>query len=145
MKYTAEIIIDRPVDQVVQLYDNPDNMFMWMEGLQKFEPLSGNQGHPGAKAKFTFQIGKRKVEMIETILTRDFPDDFTVSYEAGQVFNIVKTSFTALPDKKTRYATEQEFNFKGFMKIFGFLMPGAFKKQSIKHLQGFKKFAENES
>jgi uncharacterized protein YndB with AHSA1/START domain len=142
MKYATEIIIDQPVDKVVQLFDNPDNRFKWMEGLQKCEPMSGNQGHPGAKAKFTFQMGKRKVEMVETILTRDFPDDFTVSYEADQVFNIVKTSFTPLLDEKTRYVTEHEFQFKGFMKVFGFLMPGAFKKQSMKYLKDFKKFAE---
>jgi hypothetical protein len=29
------------------------------------------------------------------------------------------------------------------MKIIGFLMPAAFKKQSMKYLNAFKKFAES--
>jgi hypothetical protein len=40
---------------------------------------------------------------------------------------------------------EQEFQFKGFMKIIGFLFPGAFKKQSLKYLVDFKQFAEIEN
>ena len=43
-----------------------------------------------------------------------------------------------------RYTTEQEFQFKGFMKIMAFLMPGAFKKQSMQYLKDFKAFAENQ-
>ena len=39
---------------------------------------------------------------------------------------------------------DQEFRFKGFMKIIGLLMPGAFKKQSKKYLEDFKYFVENE-
>jgi hypothetical protein len=31
------------------------------------------------------------------------------------------------------------------MKIIGFLMPGAFKKESIKYSTQFKNFAENEA
>jgi len=40
--------------------------------------------------------------------------------------------------------SESEFEFAGFgMKLIGFLMPGAFKKQSLKYLTDFKDFAEN--
>ena len=37
---------------------------------------------------------------------------------------------------------EQEFQFKGFMKIVAFIMQGAFKKQSLKYMTAFKTFAE---
>lgn len=36
MKYTAEIEINKPIDTVIELFDNPDNMGKWMEGLQSF-------------------------------------------------------------------------------------------------------------
>ena len=55
----------------------------------------------------------------------------------------VKNKFIKLSDNKTGNITEQEFKFKGFMKLIGFLMPGAFKKQSIKYLEDFKNFAES--
>jgi len=142
MKYTVEIEINSPVDRVVELFDNPDNLKKWMDGLQSFEHLSGTPGQPGAKSRLKFLMGKRELEMIETITVRNLPSEFTGNYEAKGVFNIVKNSFSPLPGNRTRYATEQEFQFKGFMKIIAFLMPGAFTKQSLKYLADFKTFVE---
>ena len=144
MKYTLAVTIDKPVDKVVDLFDNPDNMYKWMEGLQSFEPVSGTPGQPGAKSKLKFKINNREIEMIETITVRNLPEDFTGTYEAGSVFNIVKNKFVSLPDNKTHYIAEQEFRFRGFMKIMALLMPGAFKKQSLQYMNNFKKFAESE-
>jgi uncharacterized membrane protein len=144
MKYTTEIEIEKPIEKVIELFDNADNLKKWMEGLQSFEHISGTPGQPGAKSRLFFKIGKREVEMIETITVRNLPDEFSGTYEAKGVFNIVKNRFEELSDTKTKYITENEFQFKGFMKIFAFLMPGAFKKQSYKYLELFKHFAESQ-
>jgi carbon monoxide dehydrogenase subunit G len=143
MKYTTEIEINKPIDQVIELFDNPAHMGKWMEGLQSFDPISGKPGEVGARSRLKFKMGKRQIDMIETITVRNLPDEFSGTYEAKGVFNIVKNKFSALPGNKTRYVTEQEFQFKGFMKIIGLLMPGAFKKQSMKSLIDFKNFVEN--
>ena len=143
MKYTAEIEINKPIGTVIELFDNPDNMYKWMKGLQSFEHVSGTAGKPGAKSRLKFKMGKRDIEMVETILVRNLPDEFTGTYEVKGVYNIVKNQFQKIDAHKTRYITEQEFQFKGFMKCIAFLMPGAFKKESMKHLVNFKKFAES--
>ena len=143
MKYTAEIEINKPIDTVIELFDNPDNMGKWMEGLQSFEHLSGTPGEPGAKSRLKFKMGKREIEMIETVTVRNLPDEFSGTYEAAGVFNIVKNKFEKISENKTKYFTENEFQFKGFMKIMAWIMPGAFKKQSMKYLKNFKQFAEN--
>lgn len=144
MKYSTEIEIDKPIDKVIDLFDNPDNMNKWMEGLQSFEPLSGTPGQQGAKSRLKFKMGSREIEMIETITSRNLPEEFSGTYEAKGVFNIVKNRFIKLTDTKTKYITENEFQFKGFMKLIAFLMPGAFKKQSMKYLTDFKKFVESQ-
>ena len=144
MKYTTEIIINLPLDKVVSLFDNPDNMKKWMKGLVSFEPVSGIPGQVGAKSKLRFKMGSRDVEMIETITVRNFPAEFSGTYEAKGVFNVVINKFTDRGNGTTKYISEQEFQFSGFMKIIGFLMPGAFKKQSVKYLEDFKTFAERE-
>jgi hypothetical protein len=82
--------------------------------------------------------------MIETIVSINLPDEFIASYEAKGVYNLSKLSFISLGDSKTKYVSHQEFQLKGFMKVFGLLMPGAFKKQSAKYLQMFKEFAEEQ-
>ena len=142
MKYSTEIEINKPVEKVVELFDNPDNLGKWMEGLISFEHISGTAGQVGAKSRLKFKMGKREMEMVETILVRNLPDEFSGTYEANGAFNIVKNRFIALPGNKTKYINEQEFQFKGFMKIIAFLMPGAFKKQSMKYLVAFKSFVE---
>lgn len=144
MKYSVSITIDKPVNEVVALFDNVDNMKKWMNGLESFEPLDGTPGEVGAKSRLRFKMGKREIEMIETITAKNLPEEFTGTYEAKGVFNIVKNSFEPFPGNKTKYTTEQEFQFKGFMKLMGLLMPGAFKKQSMKYLQDFKAFAESQ-
>ncbi len=142
MKYTSSIEINKPVARVIELFDSTDNMFKWMKELQSFEAISGNPGQVGAKSRLKFKMGKREVEMIETITVKNLPDEFSGTYEAKGVFNVVKNKFIALPGNKTKYISEQEFKFLGFMKIIGFLMPGAFKRQSMKYLNDFKMFVE---
>jgi carbon monoxide dehydrogenase subunit G len=142
MKYTSEIEINKPVDEVIKLFDNSDNMGKWMEGLQSFEHISGNPGQVGAKSRLKFKMGKRVMEMTETITVRNLPDEFSGTYEANGTYNIVKNRFVPLPGNRTKYINEQEFKFNGLMKIVGFLMQGAFKKQSMKYLLAFKSFAE---
>ena len=141
MKYSVEIEINKPVAKVVELFDNADNMSKWMEGLQSFEHHSGIAGQPGANSRLKFKTGKREIEMIETITTRNLPEEFSGVYEAKGVCNIVSNKFVPVSETKTRYITEQEFKLSGFIKIIGFLVPGAFKKQSMKYLRDSKNFA----
>ncbi len=142
MNYSLEIEIDKACDEVVKLFDNPDNLKKWMIGLISFEPISGTPGQPGAKSRLTYRMGKREIEMIETITERNLPEIFSGTYETKGMISIVKNRFEALPDNRTKYISEQELQFEGFMKLIAFAMPGSFKKQSMKYLMAFKNFAE---
>ena len=145
MKYSVETEINKPREKVIELFDNVDNMYKWMEGLEKFEHLSGTPGQPGARSKLTFKMKNRQVEMVETVTARNLPKEFSGTYEVKGVYTEVKNYFYELPGGKTRYVTDQEFKFKGLMKCIAFLAPGMFKKQSYKHLANFKKFAESQN
>jgi len=144
MKYTVETEINLPIARVVELFDDPENLKHWQPGLISFEPISGTPGQPGAKSKLKYKMGKRDIEMIETITVRNLPDEFSGTYEAKGVFNIVKNYFRPVSENKTKYINESEFQFNGFMKLIGFLMPGAFRKESEKYLLQFKEFAEKQ-
>ncbi len=144
MRYQNSIIINLPVEKVIELFDNPDNLKHWQKGLQSFEHLSGISGQPGAKSKLIFQMGKRRVEMIETVTERNLPLVFAGYYEATGVWNAVSNSFIDNGNGTTTWKTDTEFKFTNFMmKTIGFLMPGAFKKQSQVFLQDFKTWAES--
>ena len=143
MRYTVDIEIDLPRDRVVELFDSTDNLFKWQEGLQSFNHISGEPGQVGAKSKLVFQMGKRTIEMIETITERNLPDEFHGTYDAPGVYNVVQNRFIELGPDKTKLESENEFQFTGFMRLIGFFMKSAFPKQSLKYLQDFKAFAED--
>ena len=144
MKYTLEIDINLPVSKVVELFDSTENMYKWMDGLQSFETIEGTPGEAGAKSKMAFLSGKREIEMIETITVKNLPDEFSATYEAKGVYNIIMNHFVAKSENLTQYISEQEFQFTGFMKYLAFFMPGAFKKQTLQHMNAFKTFAEDQ-
>lgn len=144
MKYTNEVEIDLPLATVIKLLYNPENMKHWQPGLIKYEILTEKTGEVGSKIKLNFQMGKRQVEMIETITKKELPDIFQVTYDTQWVHNIVVNRFVAIAENKTRWITENEYQFTGLMmKMMGLVMPGSFKKQSQIYLDKFKEFAEN--
>lgn len=142
MKYTTEIVIDLPREEFIKKMDNPENMKHWQRGLIKYEHLSQNPGQEGARMSLSYKMGKREMEMVETIIKRNLPKEMHTTYDTKGVHNIQKNYFRE-EDGKTRWISESEFQFSGFgMKLMGILMPSAFKKQSLKYMQDFKNFAE---
>ena len=143
MRYTAEVTINLPREQVIKLFDSTENLKKWQEGLQSFEHVSGESGQVGAKSKLLYDMKGRKIEMIETITSRNLPDEFSGTYEAKGVFNSIENHFYEEGAERTRWVADNEFQFSGFMKIMAFFMSGSFRKQSLKTMEAFKTFAEN--
>lgn len=142
MQYTNEITINLSREKVIELFDSTENLKHWQPGLVSFDHIEGEPGQVGAKSKLKFVMGKREIEMVETITKRDFPDYFSSTYEASGVFNSIDNQFVAVSDTETKWVANNVFKFSGFMKLFGWLMPGSFKKQSVKYMENFKAFAE---
>ena len=143
--YSLEIDIDLPRERVIELFDDPDNLFKWQKGLQSFERLSGTPGEPGARSKLVFLNGKRKVEMIEIVTDRSLPDRFDGCYEWPGGKNILQNRFTELGPERTRWESTCEFQFDSFMmKAMGLLFKPMFRKQSMGYLRAFKAFAEHD-
>ena len=142
MKYQQEIIIEKPRKEVVEKFSNPDNMKHWQRGFIFMKPINGELGAEGSQNLLKYDMGKQKVEMTETILKNNLPDEYSATYEAKGVYNYQVNRFTPTLEKSTLWITENEFQFSGFMKLFGWFMPGAFKKQSWKYMEDFKAFVE---
>ncbi|MGS2764404.1 SRPBCC family protein [Sinomicrobium sp. M5D2P9] len=144
MKFSESIEIDGPNEKVAELFVNPDYLNEWMEGFQSIEHLSGMPGTQGAKSRLTFQTGKRKIEMEETITAINLPKKFNVAYDMGNVFNTVENRFEKLSENRTKLVVDTEYRFKGIMKLMAPLMSGAFKKPVRKYLADFKQFVESQ-
>lgn len=144
MRYTVEILINLPREKVIELFDNSDNMPKWQPTLLSFEHMEGEAGQPGAKSRLLYRQGNGQMEMIETIIKRDLPDEFSGTYETDGVLNINLNYFHEVSANQTRWVTDTEFQFSNFMmKMMGFFAPFLFKQQTRKFMENFKAFAED--
>ena len=143
MKYTCTIEINLPINKTVELWEDENNFKSWQDGFDSIEHLSGTPHTKGAKSKILFN-GKRKMELIETIIKSDLPKVKTALYEHIHMTNTQTTRFEPINENKTRYISEVEYTkFNGFMiKMMAKLFPNKFKEQSQKWMNQFKEFAE---
>ncbi len=146
MKFICTVEISLPINRVVELFDNNENRKQWQEGFVSTTPISGSPGAPGAKSRIVFHLGKRKLELIETITARNLPHEISGLYEHIHMVNTMKNCFTVLEKNKTRYDAEIEYTkFNGVVpSLMAFFMPGVFKRQVQNTLEQFKAFAEKE-
>ncbi|MFJ8964177.1 SRPBCC family protein [Lentzea sp. NPDC102401] len=138
---------------MVQLLADPAQMPKWLRGLVLQEPLSGVHGQVGTKSRVVMQTGQQKFEGTETITRREpadlheIPEGTVVHFEreiAGEgVWSVAREQLTEAGPETTLWVSENEYRFSGvLMRLVGLLMPGAFRKQSLQHMQDFKAFAE---
>lgn len=143
MEYTNEITINLPRERVIELFDSSENLSKWQPGLQSFEHIAGEPGQVGAQSRLVFDENGRKIEMLETITVRNFPDEFSAIYEAKNVKNISRNFFYADGADCTRWVAQNEFQFGGMMIILSLFMRKSFPKQTQTFMEQFKNFAEN--
>ena len=145
MRYESEIIINLPRTRVIELFDSFDNLKKWQEGLISYDHLSGEPGQPGAKTRLLYNMGRRRMEMIETIIERNLPDEFSATYDASGVHNIVRNNFYD-EGEQTRWVLDSDFQFRSYMRIVSLFIPNSsFRNQTRSSMESFKRFAENAS
>lgn len=143
LRYKVQVDIDRPMDEVVNLFQNRENDRHWMDGLKEQEVLEGTMGEEGCLTRLVFSIEGGEFEMNEKLQKKNLPEEYTTFYETGHTKNTVISSFENLDNNRTRYTTDNEFHFEGEMEEMAKANPDAFKQQSQIYLDNFKKFVES--
>ncbi len=142
--YTIHIDIGLPRQQVVELFENQENLFAWQTGLEDVQHVSGILGREGAQSLLVFNHGSQSIELKETLTHVDLPELIEGLYEWDGGQNTLSNRFVELGSDSTRLQCVCHYQFsKLAMKLMGFLMPGTFKKQHMKFLQNFKAFCES--
>ena len=144
MKYSCSIQINLPIDKTVKLWSDEQHFSKWQDGFVRIEHLKGEPNTKGAKSKILFS-GKQEMELIETILVNNLPEEKTALYEHKHMSNTQTSRFFAEDENSTTYISEVEYIiFNGFLiRLFAKLFPSKFKQQSEKWIKQFKEFAEN--
>lgn len=101
MKYEIKLQIDLPRADVIEKLDNVANMKHWQRGLVSAEHISGTPGETGAQMKLSYQMGKRRFYLIETITKRNFPEEFHATYETKGVKSTQENYFSETHEGNT--------------------------------------------
>ena len=146
MKYKCRTEINSPIKKVVNLWSDENRFEKWQDGFLSIEHIEGEANSVGAKSKILSQQGKRKMELIETILSTDLPNEKKALYVHTHMTNTQTTKFESISEGRTLYISEVEYTkFNGFIpNLMAKFFPGVFKKQSQKWMNLFKMFVENQ-
>ncbi len=139
------VIINKPVKEVWEFFQDPDNLKLWLGGFQKFEHISGIPGTVGAKTKHHF-LERGKELILDGELTEVVREKRIIGIlDSSMMLNKVTNSFNDLGNDQTEVSLSSDTKFKGFLwKQIGPLMKGEFKKRQEKDLQTLKQVLENQ-
>ena len=115
MKYTVSNTINKPLEEVIEKFKDPDSLKHWMEGLQRVEHISGTPGEAGAKSDFHFLHKNKEMKIEETILEQNLPDQIKFAYQSSMGYNEVEMRFEKLSDTSVKQINNSYFKLKGFM------------------------------
>ncbi len=147
MKFKGSIEIDKPQEVVALFFINPDYLGEYQEGFLRKELVSGNVGEKGAISKMYYAMGKREMELTETVIANNLPNVFEGHYHHKHMDNTMKCTFTALEPNKTLYESEIEYTRINWVmpRLMAILFPGMYKKPAQRWLNNFKAFVEKQS
>lgn len=141
MRYVCEVTINKPREEVLELFDNPDNLYRWQRNLKKYEIIEGEPRQDGVKSRFTYDEKGKKVVMVETIEKFNYPDQMIAIYEAKNMWNRCVNDLIDQGDK-TVWRLDSEFRCKGLMRLICLFGQKAFINQTMNDMNNFKAFAE---
>lgn len=145
MKHKVEIFIDADVATVWRMFDDPDNMAKWQPALRSFTHKSGVPGQPDAVSELVYDENGKDVMMTETITARREKSFLGATYESDWGKVVVFNHFEETDEGRTRWTSNLNYSFKGFMKIMALFMHNSIRGRSDRDMNRFKLLVETES
>ncbi len=143
VKFTMDLVLDRPIEAVWRAFDNPENLKAWQRDLVSVEPVSGTPGQPGAVSRLTYREGKRVIVLTETITERQQPNHFAGTYDAGMGLNHITADFSPQGSNATLWRMGYESQSRGIWKLLAPLFAGMIRKRTRDDAARFKAALES--
>jgi len=144
LKFRSEIEIEKPIDEVVELFNDPDNTLKWLEGLRSVKHLSGEPRQAGAKSEVVMDSAAGRMLITETIVNNNLPEAYIIRYEGLGYVSYSNYQFEELGAANTLFIIQQDVELRGALKLAGGLVRGTVKRQINRSTVCFKNFAEGQ-
>lgn len=138
------IEINAPFNKVVDMFIDVSKFSKWQDGFQSHQILNGNYLEKGTKSVIVYINRNNKIELTETILSNNLPNELKALYEHKHIDNTTTSKFYQIDKNRTRLEYSVEIiQIKGLiLKIMSVLFPKMFSKQTQKWLDNFKNMVE---
>lgn len=143
MEYTTKCYIDKPIEEVIAVFEDTTKLKDWQRGLISSELIKGEAGEVGSKRRLKILLEGQKINMIETIIHKNLPHEWHGRYTSKGLESIQKNFFTAEKNNQTKWVSESKFTFSGWMLLISKVLPQVFKNRSELVMKDFKNFIEN--
>lgn len=136
------VTINRPVEEVWQIFINPANLPHWLSGYVSATVISGQQGAPGSKTKLVLKERGKEMTVTETVQETTPLKHFRSTMEHKQMNSEVDFRFISFGNYTEIIQTSQLFPDGFLMKLLTPLLKGSVKKTLTNDLIKLKIFIE---
>jgi hypothetical protein len=141
MRSTVKIDIDVPQAELAELFADPRNSTLWMDDLDRIEPISGDLGESGSSYRL---IPKRGMTFVATVVKRSLPEEVRLYLRGPRVSMRATDRFVKLSERRTRLISREDFAFEGLLgKVKGWLVRRSIVRAHRRHMKSFRRFAES--
>ena len=146
MEYVCSVIINKPIQVVVDLWDNKSNYKNWIAYFSHVNYVSGLPGMIDSVSEIIYNYGNSELILKETILHNNLPHEKTVLIEVNGDLIEQGNSFVAIDENRTEYIQKiKHLKTKLQANIFfSGVQKKASMKQNKKILDSLKKYIESQ-
>ncbi len=142
MEVEHAIVIERPLEEVWAIFDDPDLLLQWQSALVAYEQIEGDPGEDGSVSRQTIERSGREVELTVTVLDRREPEFMKMHYEGLQLPFEISNTFTSVDGNKTEWHAVIDVRLNLMQKALGPVLKGPLADLTEQNGEDFKRFAE---
>ena len=143
--YQVKVQIDKPVAEVFTVFNDQEQMKVWMPELKSIEPINVNPGIVGSEYKMTVENNGQLMEMHEKVMAYVQNQKVTLYFDADDMLKTDDFNFSELVDGGT--LIEKNVAYKSDSYLMSCLFPyfkGMFIDIDQKYLDNFKAYIEKQ-
>lgn len=138
MRFTKEIVLNKPIEQVRVLTSDPEHLHHWQPELVSITQHSQTPGVAGSTATLTY----RKFKFEETVLAAT-ADERTSRYESRGMVHTITNRYSAIDDQHTLMVCENEIRTPLLLRLFHRRISRVLQEESERGLANFKAYIDN--
>ncbi len=137
MQLTTQLLIERPRDQVIELYTCREKIPLWWTNLISSERISGEHGAIGSVYEQKYMAMGKYVEERVILIEIDWPRYFHTRAESPVLSRDSRTYIEVVDDRTTRITVNNHFQ----GEYVPSLVTEDLQKYTLQFLQTFKDYA----